>query len=112
MRLSIIIPVFNEEKSLPRVLRQVLPLGIDVLVVDDGSTDDSLAVARTFAGVVTVEQPRNMGYGAALRTAFAYARQHGYDVVVTFDGDGQNRYNGWWENMKRQHDQRVKKKSE
>lgn len=90
MKSLIAIPVFNEEKNLPRVLNEVLPLGVDVLVVDDGSTDGSLAAARLFPGVATIRQPRNLGYGAALRTAFAYAIREGYDVVVTFDGDGQH----------------------
>jgi glycosyltransferase involved in cell wall biosynthesis len=90
MKSLIAIPVFNEEKNLPRVLRQVLPLGVDVLIVDDGSTDGSLAVVRSVPEVVTIKQPWNMGYGAALRTAFRYAAERGYDVVVTFDGDGQH----------------------
>jgi len=90
MKSLVAIPVFNEEKNLPRVLRQVLPVGVDVLVVDDGSTDGSLAAARSFPGVATIRQPRNLGYGAALRTAFAYAIREGYDVVVAFDGDGQH----------------------
>jgi glycosyltransferase involved in cell wall biosynthesis len=90
MKALVAIPVYNEEKNLPRVLPQVLKLGIDVLVVDDGSSDGSLAVARSFAGVKTIQQPRNMGYGAALRTAFQYAADNGYEVVVTFDGDGQH----------------------
>lgn len=90
MKSLIAIPVYNEEKNLPRVLREVLPLGEDVLVVDDGSTDGSLAAVRAFPEVSYIEQPRNMGYGAALRTAFNYARLHDYEVVVTFDGDGQH----------------------
>jgi len=90
MKSLVAIPVYNEEKNLPRVLRQVLPVGVDMLVVDDGSTDGSLAAARSFPGVATIRQPRNLGYGAALRTAFAYAVREGYDVVVTFDGDGQH----------------------
>lgn len=90
MKALVAIPVYNEEKNLPRVLPQVLKLGIDVLVVDDGSSDGSLAVARGFEGVETIRQPQNMGYGAALRTAFQYAIDNGYDVVVTFDGDGQH----------------------
>jgi dolichol-phosphate mannosyltransferase len=90
MKSLIAIPVFNEEKNLPRVLQQVKPLGVDLLIVDDGSTDGSLAAARSVPGVATIRQPRNLGYGAALRTAFAYAIRGGYDVVVTFDGDGQH----------------------
>ena len=90
MKSLVAIPVYNEEKNLARVLREVLKLSVDVLVVDDGSTDGSLATAQSFDGVVTIQQPRNMGYGAALRTAFEYANQHGYEVVVTFDGDGQH----------------------
>jgi dolichol-phosphate mannosyltransferase len=86
----IAIPVFNEEKNLPNVLPGVLALGYDVLVVDDGSTDRTLEVLGGFPKVAVLRQPHNRGYGAALREAFAYARRRGYEVVVSFDGDGQH----------------------
>ena len=86
-----ILPALNEAASLPDVLaelRRCWPQ-IDVLVVDDGSTDDTAAVARR-SGVRVVVLPFNLGIGAALQTGFRYAVQHGYARAVQFDADGQH----------------------
>jgi dolichol-phosphate mannosyltransferase len=90
MRALIAIPVFNEEKYLREVLEQTLVYGVDVLAVDDGSTDSTPAVLREFSGVEVVRHEQNRGYGAALRTAFDFAIARGYDVVVTMDSDRQH----------------------
>jgi glycosyltransferase involved in cell wall biosynthesis len=87
----VIIPAFNEADSLPRVLEELaakLP-ALDVVVVSDGSTDDTAAVARA-AGVVVVELPFNLGIGGAMRTGFRYAVERGHDVAVQLDADGQH----------------------
>jgi glycosyltransferase involved in cell wall biosynthesis len=87
----VIIPAFNEESSLPRVLaelRQELP-DLDVVVVSDGSTDATAPLARA-AGVSVVELPFNLGIGGALRTGFRYAATYGYEAAVQFDADGQH----------------------
>jgi glycosyltransferase involved in cell wall biosynthesis len=87
----IVIPAWNEELALPAVLAEVaatLP-DVDVLVVNDGSTDATSAVARS-AGVVVVDLPINLGVGGAMRAGFRYARASGYQVVVQLDGDGQH----------------------
>jgi len=87
----VIIPAFNEEDALADVLAglQVAESGLDVLVVDDGSTDRTAAVARR-AGVAVVSLPFNLGIGGALRTGFLYAVRHGYERAIQFDGDGQH----------------------
>jgi glycosyltransferase involved in cell wall biosynthesis len=84
------LPVFNEEQYIPQVLPEVARHAEDVLVVDDGSTDGTARVLRAYADVRTVRHEQNLGYGAALRTAFLYAQQHGYDALVTIDCDGQH----------------------
>jgi glycosyltransferase involved in cell wall biosynthesis len=87
----VIIPAYNEVASLPRVLaelRSTLP-ELDVLVVSDGSTDETAAVGRA-AGVAVVELPFNLGIGGALRTGFRYAVDEGYGTAVQFDADGQH----------------------
>lgn len=84
------LPVFNEARHVNRVLDQVVRYSDDVLVVDDGSTDGTHELLAARTDVVTVRHPENRGYGAALATAFEYARQHGYAVVVTIDCDGQH----------------------
>jgi glycosyltransferase involved in cell wall biosynthesis len=91
-RLLVIIPAYNEAESIGGViadLRSHVP-GADVVVVDDGSGDATAALAAE-AGAAVLRLPFNLGVGGAMRTGYAYARQHGYDVAVQFDGDGQHR---------------------
>lgn len=90
-RCLVIVPVFNERGSVGKVvsrLRQALP-DFDVLVIDDGSTDDTLR--QIPAGVTVVSLPFNLGIGGAMQTGYKYAALHGYDVAVQVDGDGQHR---------------------
>jgi glycosyltransferase involved in cell wall biosynthesis len=90
MRLLTAIPVHNEEAMLESVLTEVLKYAADVLVVDDGSTDRTPLLLRSFPTVRTIRHPRNMGYGAGLRSAFQATIESGYDGVVTLDCDGQH----------------------
>ena len=90
MRLLTAIPVHNEEATLESVLTEVLKYAADVLVVDDGSTDRTPVLLRSFPTVRTIHHPRNMGYGAGLRSAFQATIDGGYDGVVTLDCDGQH----------------------
>jgi glycosyltransferase involved in cell wall biosynthesis len=91
INILVIIPAYNEEKSLPAViadLRTHAPYA-DVVVVDDGSRD---ATARTAeeCGVDVVKLPFNLGIGGAMQTGYRYAARHEYDIAVQFDGDGQH----------------------
>jgi glycosyltransferase involved in cell wall biosynthesis len=86
-----ILPAFNEERTLGEVLeglRRAAP-SFDIVVVDDGSRDRTAEVARS-KGAVVLRHPFNMGYGAALQTAYKYAAQAGYPVLVQLDADGQH----------------------
>lgn len=87
----IIIPAYNEGKNIGRVLGDMLRREpeLDVLVVDDGSRDDTAELAKIF-GVALVSHAVNLGYGAALQTGFRYAVKNGYDYVIQFDADGQH----------------------
>ncbi len=91
MRTLVIVPSKNVEATVGDVVRRVLglDLGLDVLVVNDGSEDDTSRVARE-AGAEVVEHAENLGKGAALRTGFEYAVERGYEAVITIDGDGQH----------------------
>jgi glycosyltransferase involved in cell wall biosynthesis len=89
-RFLVALPVYNEAKHVVGVLDQVRQFSRDVLVVDDGSTDDTPAVLAGLRDVQVLSHPKNRGYGAALRTAFHYACANDYDVLVTIDCDGQH----------------------
>jgi glycosyltransferase involved in cell wall biosynthesis len=90
-RTLVIIPAYNEEASLPAVLAELAERTpeYDVLVVSDGSTDRTAALARD-AGVHVASLPFNLGIGGALRTGFAFAVRRGYERAVQFDADGQH----------------------
>ena len=90
MRVLVAIPVFNEAKYLAKVLAQVLRQGADVLVIDDGSTDETPAILRTFPKVAVIRHPENRGYGQSLIDAFAYASRQAYDWIITIDCDEQH----------------------
>jgi hypothetical protein len=86
-----IVPAHNESASIGATvaeLRQWAP-EFDVLVVDDGSVDDTAARAIG-PGVVVVRLPFNLGIGGAVQTGYIYARDHGYEFAVQVDGDGQH----------------------
>jgi glycosyltransferase involved in cell wall biosynthesis len=88
-RVMVLIPAYNAAKSVGDVVRASKEIVRDVVVVNDGSRDDTAAVARA-AGAEVVDHPQNRGKGGALKTGFAYAVKNGYDVVVTLDADGQH----------------------
>ena len=87
--LWILIPAYNAAASLAQVIARARPLGVPILIVDDGSTDETAQVARV-AGAQVLRHPGNRGKGAALATGFAYARQRGALGVITLDADGQH----------------------
>lgn len=84
------LPVYNEARHVNGVLDQVSRFADDVLVVDDGSIDETAQILEARSDIQLVKHPVNRGYGAALMTAFEYAEEYGYDVVVTLDCDGQH----------------------
>lgn len=90
-RTLIIVPAFNEEANLGRTLaalREHHPAA-DVVVINDGSTDATGAVARAH-GVAVLDMPFNVGIGAAVQSGLMYARRQGYDLALQVDGDGQH----------------------
>lgn len=90
-RRLILLPAHNESMNLARVLawiRSVLP-DVDILVVDDGSEDDTYAVALA-EGARAARHPINLGYGAAVQTGYRYALELGYHYLAQMDADGQH----------------------
>lgn len=86
-----VVPAYNEAATIERVvlaLREEAP-HYDVVVVDDGSTDDTTRIARE-AGAIVLRIPFNLGIGGAVQAGFTYALEQGYDRMVQVDGDGQH----------------------
>jgi glycosyltransferase involved in cell wall biosynthesis len=91
LKCLIIVPAFNESRSVAKLvhrLHRALP-DCHVLVIDDGSTDDTVRQIPTSATVVSL--PFNLGIGGAMQTGYRYADIHGYDIAIQVDGDGQHR---------------------
>ena len=84
-----VIPALDASPSVGEVVRRTLAQMGNVVVVDDGSADNTAEAARK-AGAEVITHPRNRGKGAALRTAFALLWERGYEGVVTLDADGQH----------------------
>jgi glycosyltransferase involved in cell wall biosynthesis len=89
-RRLVALPVFNEVKHVDRVLDEVHRFCREILVVDDGSTDGTAELLTRRGDVRIVTHPLNRGYGAALLSAFQYAQDHEFDLLVTIDCDGQH----------------------
>ena len=84
------IPVYNEAKHVRDVLAQIRRYSTDILVVNDGSTDGTACLLDSEPGILRIDHPGNRGYGAALISAFRFALEHDYDLLVTMDCDGQH----------------------
>jgi glycosyltransferase involved in cell wall biosynthesis len=84
-----IIPALNAERTVPRVIEAARQQIEPVVVIDDGSSDRTGEVARA-AGAIVLRHEVNRGKGAALKTGFRWARENGYDGVITLDADGQH----------------------
>jgi glycosyltransferase involved in cell wall biosynthesis len=92
LRKLAIVPAYNEAGMVGRVVRDIernAP-GFDVLVIDDGSTDQTAAEAEG-EGAVVIRHPYNLGIGGAMQSGYKYALKHDYDVAVQIDGDGQHK---------------------
>lgn len=90
-RLLVLIPAYNEQAEIRQVVssvRNTIPHA-DVLVVDDGSMDNTAQEAKS-AGAFVVRHPFNLGIGGAVQTGLKFAQQEDYDIVIRLDGDGQH----------------------
>lgn len=90
-RMLVVLPAYNEEASLRQLaqaLREALP-GVDVLLVNDGSSDATSLLARSL-GFTVIDMPHNVGVGCAMQAAFQYAVENGYASVLRMDSDGQH----------------------
>jgi len=89
MKVCCVIPAFQESQAIAQVVTAAKLYCSAVIVVDDGSTDGTGAIAASH-GALVIRHPRNLGKGAALRTGFRKALQLGCSIIITLDGDGQH----------------------
>src|SRR5215210_3493594 len=91
LRYLAIVPAYNEEGSLAQVLEEIRAADpeLGVVVINDHSTDATGAIAAA-AGVSVVHLPFNVGIGGAMQTGYQYARDHGFEVAIQIDADGQH----------------------
>jgi len=91
LRMIAIVPALNEEKSIAAVIAEIRATDPEfhVLVIDDGSTDHTAAVAAA-SGAQVLSLPFNLGIGGAVQTGLKYAREHDFDISVQIDADGQH----------------------
>ncbi|MGB4843117.1 MAG: DUF2062 domain-containing protein [Ferruginibacter sp.] len=90
LRACVIIPTYNNVATLAGVIKDVAGYTDDIIVVNDGSTDNTVDVVKNFSSVQFISYPKNIGKGWALRKAFKYAIEKGYDYAITIDSDGQH----------------------
>ena len=90
MEIVIGIPAYNEEKNIAGIILKLKEITNTIIVCDDGSTDLTKKIAEEL-GAIVIDHPKNLGYGAAIRSIFLKAKEINSDILVTFDADGQHR---------------------
>ena len=89
MKIAIGMPAYNEEKNIAALIAKLQKSSYSVIVCNDGSTDMTGTIAEQM-GAIVINHKQNLGYGAAIRSLFDKAREFAFDVLVTFDADGQH----------------------
>ena len=90
MKIAIGLPAFNEEKNIGKIIAQLLDKSYSVIVCNDGSSDSTGIIAEKM-GAIIINHKKNLGYGAAIGSIFKKAKDEKFDILVTFDSDGQHR---------------------
>lgn len=90
LNVCVIIPTYNNSKTLERVVNGVLELTSNVLVVNDGSTDATFEILNKYSQITSIHVAKNQGKGNALRVGFRKAKELKYDYAITIDSDGQH----------------------
>jgi glycosyltransferase involved in cell wall biosynthesis len=90
IKIAVGLPAFNEEKNIGKIIAQLLNKSYAVIVCNDGSSDSTGIIAEKM-GAIMINHKKNLGYGAAIGSIFKKAREDKFDILVTFDSDGQHR---------------------
>ena len=89
-RWCVIVPTYNNERTLANILERILVYTHEVIVINDGSTDRTREILQNFPQITVLHQEKNSGKGAALRKGFTFALDNGYEYAITIDSDGQH----------------------
>jgi glycosyltransferase involved in cell wall biosynthesis len=89
-KICVLIPTYNNEKTLKRVIDGVLDYTESIIVVNDGSTDSTPQILTQYPQITVITLPENQGKGNGLKTGFRKAKELGYDYAITIDSDGQH----------------------
>jgi glycosyltransferase involved in cell wall biosynthesis len=89
-KICVLIPTYNNEKTLKRVIDGVLDYTEDIIVVNDGSTDATKKILRSYSHIEVIDLPENKGKGNGLKIGFRKAKKLGYHYAITIDSDGQH----------------------
>ncbi|CAM3933225.1 MULTISPECIES: DUF2062 domain-containing protein [Flavobacterium] len=89
-KVCVIVPTYNNDKTLKRVLDSILEYTDQVIIVNDGSTDETSTILNVYSNLIQVHHPKNSGKGTALRNGFKKAIDLGYEYAITIDSDGQH----------------------
>ncbi|SIT26758.1 DUF2062 domain-containing protein [Chryseobacterium gambrini] len=89
-KICVLIPTYNNEKTLKRVIDGVLDYTEDIIVVNDGSTDSTKEILGSYSQIKVIDLPENKGKGNGLKIGFRKAKEQGYDYAITIDSDGQH----------------------
>ena len=86
----VIVPTYNNQKTLKKVLDSILDFTINVIIINDGSTDSTAEILKSYSQLTQIHHPKNLGKGRALRNGFRKALELDFEYAITIDSDGQH----------------------
>ena len=90
LKVCVVVPTYNNHKTLKRVLDAILEYTNKIIVVNDGSTDETSAILKNYSDLIQIHHEKNSGKGVALRNGFKKAIEQGFQYAITIDSDGQH----------------------
>lgn len=89
IKACVVIPAYNESEAIGSIIKQIRQQEMEVVVIDDGSSDNTVQISRD-SGAIVLSNFRNQGKGFSLKRGLKYALDRNFDAVITIDGDGQH----------------------